>query len=152
MEMDERRLTMRLHKYWDMVRKAQSVPDYSQFNSGTISDIWPYCFVVTIDAGGENLQSDKHSYKYIYIGEPLIRMYGKDMTGQTLTEGVKHFMGGRIFDKLQEVVNKGQPVEDTGHIVNQQGKMLKYRACYLPFGKESSPLSHVVVGLTYRLF
>ncbi len=152
MDIDERRLTMRLRKYWDLVRKTQPVPDYSHFNSGTINDIWPYCFVVSVDAAGQVVADGTHTYKYLYIGEPIIKMYGKDMTGQTLTQGVKHFMGGHVFDKLHEVTTSLVPVEDTGHIVNQQGKMLKYRACYLPFGKEGAALSHIVGGLTYRVF
>lgn len=152
MDMEERRLTIRLRKYWDIVRKSHPVPDYSQFNAGTIGDIWPYCFVVSIDAEGGQAADGNHSYKYEYIGTPIVRMYGRDFTGQTLTQGIKHFMGGKIFDKLQEVVNKREPVEDTGHIVNQQGKMLKYRAYYLPFGKDSGQLTHIVGGLTYRVF
>ena len=152
MDMEERRLTMRLRKYWDLVRKTQPMPDYSQFNSGTIDDIWPYCFVVSVDAAGEQSADGNHTYKYVYIGRPIITMYGRDFTGQTLTQGMKHFMGGHVFDKLQTVTSKCEPLEDTGHIVNQQGKMLKYRACYLPFGKEANSLTHIVVGLTYRVF
>jgi hypothetical protein len=152
MEMEERRLTMRLRKYWDLMRKAQPLPDYSQFNSGTIGDVWQYCFVVSVDSAGQISADGNHSYKYEYIGQPIIGMYGKDMTGQTLTQGVKHFMGGNVYNKLQEVVEKSVPIEDTGHIVNQQGKMLKYRACYLPFGKGAGNLTHIVGGLTYRVF
>src|SRR5688500_9946600 len=97
-EMEDRRLTMRLRTYWDTVRKTQPIPDYSHFNFGTIGDLRPYCFTLTIDSEGEKAADGQHSLKYIYMGDMLIKMYGQDLTGKTLTHGIKHFMGSHIFD------------------------------------------------------
>jgi hypothetical protein len=146
MYMEEKRLTVRMRKYWDLLCKEKEVPKIQQFNHAVIEDLWPYCFMVSIEKGS------KPAYKYEYIGEPIVHMYGQDLNGIVFNEGMRHFLGGHVFDKLTEVSNGSGPLEDNGHIVNYQGQQVKYRACFLPFGRGYKDLTHIVVGFSYRVF
>jgi hypothetical protein len=144
--MEELRLTRRLHRYWDHIRKDCDLPDVHQLNSAALDDVWPYCFKVGIDT------RKGISYKYEYMGEPIAKLYGDDLTGRAIEHKAKDFPGAPIHAKIPEAVESRKPINDDGHFVNRAGKLIKYRACILPFGNEKDGVTHVVVGLSCRVF
>jgi hypothetical protein len=144
--MEELRLTRRLHRYWEHIRKDKDMPDIHQLNHATIEDVWPYCFRVKVDT------RKGISYKYEYMGEPIAKLYGDDLTGRAIEHKARDFPGAVVHDKIPEAVEKAIPVNDDGHFVNRAGKLIKYRACILPFGNEKEGVTHVVVGLSCRVF
>lgn len=91
-------------------------------------------------------------YTYEYMGEPIIALYGRDMTGLHVDEKMKQFPGAVVFRKMGEVVQDGCPKEDTGYLMNDAGRMIKYRACFLPFGDKKKGITHIIVGMSYRIF
>lgn len=142
----EQRLTFRLKAYWDKAKKANAMPDIRHFNSAVIEDLWPNCFQVSLMPGTQI------SYKYDYMGRPLIDLYGKDLTGMMLDEHSPEFPGMIIHKKLLGVVQSGVPLQDEGNFLTRQSKMIKYRACLLPFGTAADGVTHIIVGLSYRAF
>lgn len=144
--MEELRLTRRLHRYWDYIRKDKDFPDIHQLNSASIEDVWPYCFKVSVDTRG-NI-----SYKYEYMGEPIARLYGDDLTGRMVEHEAKDFPGAVVHTKIPQAVAEKIPINDDGHFVNRAGQLIKYRACILPFGNEKQGVTHVLVGLSCRVF
>jgi hypothetical protein len=144
--MQEQRLTLRLMRYWELIRKNSPFPEFFHFNSAVIEEIWPYCFMVSVDKAREG------SYKYEYMGEPLTELYGQDMTGLTVDPNMTEFPGGVIIGRLGTVVANKAPVHDEGHLVNKQGQLVKYRACLLPLGNEKMGVTHIIAGLSCRYF
>jgi hypothetical protein len=144
--MEELRLTRRLHRYWDHIRKEREFPDIYQLNTSAIEDVWPFCFKVSIDT------SKGISYKYEYMGEPIAKLYGDDMTGRAIEHNARDFPGSVIHTKIPQAVETRLPLTDDGHFVNRLGQMIKYRACILPFGNDKDGVTHVVVGLSCRVF
>lgn len=144
--MIEQRLNRRLMKYWNLVRKARPLPEIQQFNPAAIEDVWPFCFRVSVD------RRHRLSFKYEYMGEPIAKIYGQDLTDMTVDCRMKHFPGAVIHQKLADVVEKGAPLIDEGHFMAQQGYLIKYRACILPFGNTKKGMTHIVVGLSCRYF
>ena len=145
--MQEQRLTQRLLRYWDMIRRDRSLPEIQHFNAQSVEDVWDQCFRVSIS------QRNGLSYTYEYMGKPVINLYGGDMTGEEVDEKMRQFPGSPLHKRMRDVINERKPLQDEGHIVNSKsGKILKYRACLLPFGNDGKGITHMVVGLSYREF
>jgi hypothetical protein len=144
--MEEHRLTRRLLSYWNLIRKDKEFPDIVHLNTAAIEDVWPYCFQVGVDPR-------KHTgYKYEYMGEPIAKLYGDDLTGRTIEKNAKDFPGAVIHNKLPEVAHSHAPLHDEGHFIAKNGNLIKYRACILPFGYPKEGVTHIVVGLSCRVF
>lgn len=144
--MQEHRLTLRLMRYWELIRKGRTYPEIIQFNAAAVEEIWPYCFRVSVQS-----QAVPH-YAYEYMGEVIAGLYGRDLTGMVVNRHMKQFPGAVLHGKLDHVVASNEPLLDEGHFVTEQGKLIKYRACLLPFGNEKKGLTHIVVGLSCRVF
>lgn len=146
--MQQHRLTDRLTTYWNQVRKDAPLPEFSHFNAGAVEDIWQQCvlFVVQPSAGGQ--PSVVNFYK---VGDKVRTLYGTDMTGRTLAVGQRHFAGAAIIKRVGEVIDSGQAIVDHGQFVNAQSKVVKYRSCLLPFGKDNK-VTHIVAGLSWQEF
>jgi hypothetical protein len=142
--MYEQRLTLRLLRYWELVRKDKPFPEITHFNTASIEEIWPYCFMVSFG-------KKKSTFTYDYMGEAIATLYGRDLTGMTIDYTMTQFPGAVIHRKLPEVIETAGPMHDDGHFVSEEG-LIKYRACFLPFGNEKKEITHVVVGLSYRKF
>jgi len=144
--MEELRLTRRLLRYWELIRKDNDFPDIYQLNSSSIEDVWPFCFQVGVEIG-----QNTH-YKYEYMGEPIVRLYGDDLTGRAIEHNATNFPGAVIHKRIPEVVKGRTPLNDEGHFVSRSGQLIKYRAVILPFGNPEEGVTHVVVGLSCRVF
>ena len=147
--MEDPRITIRLLQYWQMIRKNELFPSIEQFNSAVIGDLWQQCFLVSVDTHAAQNQK----FKYEYMGPFIIAAYGKDLTGVTInSEASKKFPGKMALKKMDEVVSEYRPMEDSGYFVNEAGKLIKYRACFLPFGTKQGGLTHIMSGFSYREF
>ena len=144
--MHEQRLTLRLLRYWELMRKDAPYPPISHFNSEVVGELWPFCFKTAVD------KRKKTAYTYEYMGDELAKLYGQDLTGMTIDYNMTQFPGGVVHKKLPEVVESGAPLLDDGHFLNQEQGLIKYRACYLPFGDSKKGVTHIVVGLSCRKF
>lgn len=144
--MFEQRLTVRLMDYWERLKKDDTMPDFKKNNPGMISDLWDQCFVVSI------VPQQGTFYKYEYVGKKVREAYGRDPTGQTVDLKIKHFPNMIVASKLPAVMEIEAPQESEGQAPTANGKFLKYRAILLPFGNEKEGLTHILVGLSYRVF
>ena len=144
--MDEKRLTMRLTSYWERLRKNKEIPLFSAANGHTVSDVWPYCFIVSV------IKKKDAQYKYEYMGEPIQKLYGRDLTGLIVDQKMTQFPGGVIHKRLGDVISQRGYVRDEGHLLNDRGQLIKYRACMLPFGNRKQEVTHILVGLSCRFY
>lgn len=145
--MQEQRLTRRVLKYWDMVRKTAKIPEMQRFNTTAIEDVWPYCLQISVDKHGRI-----PIYRYDYMGKPIIDMYGRDLTGLIVDQSTRQFPGKVIHHKFDDVLRLKEPMADDGHFMSEDGKLIKYRACILPLGTSKRGVTHIVVGLSCRYF
>jgi hypothetical protein len=143
----DKRLTARLKKHWERIRKGRALPEMARFNPGPVDDLWPQCFLVSVDGRGQRLL-----YKYEYMGEELVALYGRDLTGCYTDERMAQFPGAIVCRGLGPAAMYRQALEEDGFFVNDHGRLVKYRACFLPFGSEAKGVTHIVVGLSGRVF
>jgi hypothetical protein len=141
-----KRVTERLIQYWQLMGAGNNLPEIQQLNTSTIEDVWPQCFLVSVDNRGDT------TYKYEYMGDAIVKAYGQDLTGFTVDHKMRQFPGSVVLKKLDNVLAERKTFSDEGHLLNKTGQMIKYRACFLPFGNEQKGLTHIVVGLSFRVF
>lgn len=146
--MEPQRLTDRLVSYWNIIRKESLMPEFAHFNKSALDDIWQQCILFTIQPTAEYASPMVNFYT---VGEKVKSLYTRDMTGQTITAGQKHFQGAALVKKVADVIAKPEPLFDQGQFVNERSKIVKYRSCMLPFGTNTK-VTHIVVGLSWREF
>ena len=145
--MHEQRLTDRLTKYWDLLRKEDALPTFAKFNSSAIDDVWSYCVLFAVNPSA----NDNKSFTFYRMGDKVKDLYKEDLTGNTLSSKQRMFKGAAIVKRMDEVVKNAEPVFDSGQFVNTDNKIVKFRSCLLPFGS-TGEVTHVVAGLSWREF
>lgn len=143
---NEQRLTRRLLTYWRLIRKTNTMPQIEHFNSGAVEDLWHQCILFSVDTRKGAV------FKFEFIGDTIIRSFGRDICGQIVEGGNIGFPGVAMHRCLKGLVGDPEPKEDGGFFLNVSGEMVKYRACFLPFGRRDAGLTHVIVGLSFRAF
>jgi hypothetical protein len=146
--MQEHRLTDRLTTYWNNLRKDKDIPDFAQFNSSAIDDLWQQCILFTVIPTTEGRAPHLNFYR---IGDKLKPIYGHETVGKAFNPAQRHFQGAAVVRKIDEVLANPTPVVDIGQFIGENSKMVKYRSCLLPFGRDSL-VTHVIAGLSWREF
>lgn len=144
----EQRISERLLSYWNVLRKDDPMPDFSHFNASSIADIWQQCVLFTVAPSVDNKPSSLNFYQ---IGDKLSSIYNSSMVGRSFTVGQKHFQGAAIVRRIDEILAKPEPITDVGQFINEKSKVVKYRSCLLPFGRNGK-VTHVITGLSWREF
>lgn len=144
----ENRLTTRLITYWERIRKEENLPEIGRLNPAALDDVWPFCFRLTVE---KSTQAAK-TYRYDYVGTKITEIYGKNLTGQYATAQLKSIPGASVLKRMDELVLTGKPLEDEGQFINEKSKIVKYRACLLPFGTEKNGVTQIVAGLSWKVF
>lgn len=145
--MQQQRLIDRLQEYWKSLLGEQSLPDYNQINPSMLHDIWPCCMVLDIIDQGAAV----NLYQYKYIGDEVIKVYGRNLTDQYVNVHMHHFPGWQILECAEAMLTKPEPQVVEGQFVSDANKIIKYRSCMLPFATQQT-LSHFLVGLSWREF
>ena len=144
----EHRTTDRLLSYWNILRKDEAMPDFSHFNASSIDDIWQQCVLFTVAPEVDNKASILNFYQ---IGDNLRSIYGSEMVGRSFSAGQRHFQGDAVMRRVEEIITNPGPMTDVGQFVNEKSKVVKYRSCLLPFGRNGK-VTHVITGLSWREF
>lgn len=145
--MQEKRLTHRLHHYWHHACGDAPYPDIKQFNPAAIEDVWPFCFIVNIFAKKPRLL-----YQYNAMGEEICGLYGADVVGELVKENPAEFPGRALYKMFHQVVEECEHLHTGGNFLTRENRMAKYRACLLPLGNKKKGVTHILVGLSYRVF
>ncbi len=85
------------------------------------------------------------------LGDKAKDIYGGDMSGRTMYPTMKHFQGASIVRRVDDIIATPKALYDEGQFVNERSKIVKYRSCLLPFGKEGK-VTHILAGLSWREF
>ena len=85
------------------------------------------------------------------LGDQVKSLYGNDVAGRPMFSGMKHFQGASIVRRMDDMIATPQVMYDQGQFVNERGKIVKYRSCLLPFGKDGK-VSHILAGLSWKEF
>ncbi len=144
----DNRLTDRLSTYWNSIRKDEPMPNFSQFNASAISDVWQKCILFSVQPTAAD---SPPNLKFQVIGDKLSNVYGQGAIGKTFNPSHRGFPAAAVIKKVRVLLANPAPLVDMGQFVSEQGKIIKYRSCLLPFGRQGI-VTHVVAGLSWREF
>ena len=146
--MNEHRLPDRMVNYWNTVRRELPLPDFGHFNASSIADIWQQCILFVVSPMVVN---KPYVLNFAHVGDKLRSIYSADMVGRSFNTNQHHFQGAAIIRRIEDAIQHLTPLTDMGQFINDRSKLVKYRSCLLPFGREGK-ITHVIVGLSWREF
>ncbi len=144
-----RQLHHRYHElllsYWNRLRGDRDFPRENEIDPETIADIWTSCFLISIDEVGSRL-----GYRYSYLGQDLVAAYGDEVNFPDITSKLLVSTGHSMTQKLNEVLQRKQPVVDESEFTNQKNVVVKYRSCMLPLGDDDR-VTHVLGCMRWKM-
>ena len=135
----EHRFHQRLYKYWDSLREGRIFPSENQIDSDEIADIWPSCFLISIDDVTRRL-----GYRYSYLGNALIEAYGDDSNNPDVAHQLLSTADAPMVKMYDEVCKHKKPAIDESEFINLKNLKIKYRTSLLPLGNSDGAVSHIL--------
>jgi hypothetical protein len=145
--MTERRLVVRLRKYWDFLRGEDNLPNYAKFNKSAIDDVLQSCILCSVAHSGKSMM-----FKYEYLGKDAVDAFGIDLTGQYAANTDRRIPGVNFLKFMTKAIESKDFTSAQGQFVNDNNKIVKYRDCILPFLDSHGNIAYLVVGLSWRSF
>ncbi len=145
--MIEQRLTFRMTDHWNRIKNGNAVPAIQAFNPQNLDTLWYKCLQVSVIGN-----ADKHDYIYDYVGEELIDIFGKNLTGQKVTSKLHFLPAKQMIMKMDEIINDPKPLTLDGQFIDEKNRTIKYRSCLLPFGSNAQNITHFVIGISWNSF
>lgn len=142
----EHRAHYKLHQYWISLRGARPFPSESQIDPDAIEDIWPSCFLISIDA-----VTDRLGYKYSYLGHALIEAYGGDNSDPDIAMQLLATADMPMVKMFESVRNNFAPAVDESEFVNLKNLKVKYRTSLLPLGYNDDEVSHILGCMRWKV-
>jgi hypothetical protein len=144
--MYDHRLTDRLTNYWENLRRGQPMPEFAHLNASALGELWQQCILFTVSAP---VPGQKQTLSFTMIGDKLRELYGSDVLGKAFIPPNKHFQGAAIVRKADTILEHPAPLIDIGQFISERNKVVKYRSCLLPFGKQHT-VTHILAGLSWK--
>jgi len=135
------RIHEQLRAYWEALRKGRRFPAESEIDPAAVGELWERCFLV-------NVQHDDpaEGFRYSYLGNALIEVYGWDFTNRTIRECLVDPHAELLTRYFRQVAAKGLPAEHEGEFANANGMTVKYRCCMLPLAGTSEDKVGFILG------
>ncbi len=142
---DEKRVTVKLQKYWDYIRKDIPFASERSIQPSEMESIWENCFIVKADNSCK-----KEDYQFKYLGQNIIKAYGEDLTGKTLAKIVAT-EASHLADKYELVLARKRPVANEGELHISKTAVMKYRQILLPLGDDGVNITAILGGMSYKI-
>ena len=143
---NEHRSHQRLQHYWESLRGVRPFPSEDQIDSDAIADIWPSCFLVSIDA-----VTHRSGYRYSYLGQALIEAFGDDSGNPDIALQLLSTRDAPMVEKFDQVRNSRAPAIDEAEFINGKNLTVKYRASLLPLGAQDTDVSHIIGCMRWKI-
>lgn len=135
-----------LRDYWEKLRGMREFPQENEIEPEEIQDIWDSCFLVSIDDVTKRV-----GYRYSYLGTELVKAFGDDIDNPEVALRLLSMSQVPNAKKIDEVIEKKQPVVDDGEFLNKFQMRVRYRTCIVPFGYDKK-VTHILGVMRWRLY
>ena len=136
-----------LQKYWDTLRGDRPFPRESEIDPDALREIWPSCFLVSIDDVTHRL-----GYRYSYLGEEMLEAYGEDPHNPDIVTKLVSTDTAPMIAKFDEVVKTAKPVIDESEFVNLKHLNIRYRTCMLPLGSPTDKVGFILGCMRWKAY
>ena len=141
-----RRLTAMLKSYWDFARGDKNFPSEGDIKHRHLKEVWDKCFIVKAD----NSCMSSDDYKYIYLGEKVIKAFGEDLTDMTI-EKMQAPEAAHLAERYEKVLASKIPVYDSGILSLVNGEKVSYRQILLPLGDNGITIRAILGGISHKI-
>ena len=141
----ERRLTVRLLRYWNELRGIRPMPHENDIDPDELGEDWDRCFLMQV-RDIANVQD----YNFTYLGKRILRAYRDG----ALDEYNSHLVGPNancLSKHFLHVIDREAPVYDEGELHTLNGRRLLFRQLLLPLGDENKGVESIFGGVNYKI-
>ena len=142
-EKTERRLSLRLRNYWEDLRGGTAYPALGDVKPEDISDIWPWCFVISA-------QGRFPPYDFHYLGGNFATYSSLYLGGERDSIADSTLMD-KALERLPEVFEHGAPVYVEEEIPRFDRRRLLMRASLFPLSDDQLHVNFVIGAANGKL-
>jgi hypothetical protein len=139
----ERRLVLRLLKYWRGLGDIDSLPAESAIDAKAIPDMWPHCAV--LDVLGKETDPE-----IVFVGNALAETAGADLVGQRLSRAPSETLLAKGLSYFGQVLAKRVPITFGGDFIDRRGVKILYRSIILPLSEDGTTINRLLGAANCR--
>ncbi len=141
----ERRLTLRLLRYWQELRGIRNLPEEPEIDPDALGDDWGFCFLLQ-SRDVANIQD----YNFTYLGENILGAY----FDREIDEHNEFLVGPnayRLGTHFSRVLETRAPVIDEGEFLTLHARRVLFRQVLLPLGTEEKGVESIFGAMNYKI-
>lgn len=139
----ERRLVLRILKYWRGLADDDTIPAESSIDPKSISDMWPHCAV--LDVSGKETDP-----VIMFVGTDLAASAGPEPSGKCLSQVPADTLLARGLSYYGQVLVKKVPITFGGEFVDHRGVKILYRSIILPLSDDGTTINRLLGAANCR--
>ncbi len=141
----ERRLSLRLLRYWHEKRGSRQLPIENDIDPEELGADWEFCFLLQ-SRDVANIED----YNFTYLGEKIMKAY----FDKAIDEHNQFMVGPNAFrlsSHFSRVLETNAPVLDEGEFETVHGRRVLYRQVLLPLGAPGKGIEAIFGGMNYKI-
>lgn len=142
----ERRLGLRLLRYWNEKRGMRAMPEENDIDPEELGTDWDFCFLLQ-SRDVANIQD----YNFTYLGTKIMNAY----FDKAIDEHNQFMVGPnayRLSNHFAQVLETRAPVLDEGEFTTVQARTVLYRQVLLPLGSgDNESVVAIFGGMNYKI-
>ncbi|MFZ0693055.1 MAG: PAS domain-containing protein [Alphaproteobacteria bacterium] len=139
----ERRLVIRLLKYWRSLSDGERLPAQSNIDPHAIPDMWPNCAVLYV--AGKEIDPE-----FSYVGTALSQAAGIELAGRKLSQTPADTLVSNGFSYFGQVLVKKVPITFGGEFVSPRGLKVLYRSIIMPLANDGERINGLLGAANCR--
>jgi hypothetical protein len=140
----ERRLVLRLLKYWRDIGGAEKFPAVGDVDAAAIPDMWPHCALLEV-TGHERDPLIRH------IGEGLANGCDGSLQGRALSVMPGGTLAAHAMSYYAQVLVKHVPITYGGEFRDRDGGKVLYRSIILPLADDGATIDRLLCAANCRV-
>ncbi len=142
---DERRLTVRIIRYWNECRGMRTMPEENDIDPDALGADWDYCFLLQV-RDLVNVQD----YNFTYLGTRIAQAYFDTALDQ-YNEFVVGPNASCLSHHFKQVIETEAPLIDNGEFMTIHANRVLYRQVLLPLGNEDAGVVSIFGAMNYKI-
>lgn len=141
----ERRLSLRLLRYWQEKCQLRAMPEENDIDPEELGNDWDFCFLLQA-RDVTNVQD----YNFTYLGKKIMNAY----FDKAIDEHNQFMVGPNAFrlsNHFNRVLETSLPVLDEGEFETLHGRRVLYRQVLLPLGTPHNSVEAIFGGMNYKV-
>lgn len=141
----ERRLTLRLLRYWQELRGTRAMTEENDIDPDVLGPDWEFCFLLQ-SRDVANIED----YNFTYLGSRIMGAY----FDKAIDEHNQFLVGPnayRLSTHFDRVLQTQAPVIDEGEFLTLHGRRVLFRQVLLPLGTIDTGVIAIFGGMNYKI-